>query len=337
MTRDTGADVSPSAEAGAAVTVDVPMTVMEISDTMRFGVEVEVGSSSLNVQLDTGSSGLRIVSGAVPESAFDHLTTTTVTYSYHSGLIIDGVVAYANVAIGSLRTPAPIPVMLIQSASCMPTKPDCGAQGVPLSDLTLFGPYKAILGVGMRSNILAGKVGSPIPQLAGEPAFVVMAPSYGGTSGILRLAPGASEVATFKSYTLPLLEGGAPLANGVAAYDDRFGLPACVDDETSGVDYCVPAELDTGNPPTYIEWPPHGDAATTELSPGDKVDVTIGPSSAPLEQYDFTVGATPTAGIDEVVVESATGAGFMNLGTVVFFHYDVYFDPTRGVVGFAPH
>jgi hypothetical protein len=65
--------------------------------------------------------------------------------------------------------------------------------------------------------------------------------------------------------------------------------------------------------------------------------VTIGPSNAPLEHYAFTVGSNPTPGIDEVLVESASGEGFMNLGTVVFFHYDVYFDPGKGVVGFGPH
>jgi hypothetical protein len=330
---------SDAPDAAPSLPVDVPITITEssTSDSMQFSVPIGVGSASLNVQLDTGSSGLRIISGALPSSAFDRVTTTPVIFSYHSGLVIQGVVAYAYVTIGSLRTPASIPVMLIQQASCMSSNPDCGAEGVPLADLTLFGPFKAILGVGMRSTALDEQVGSAIPQLPGDPSFIVKAPSYGGTAGTLELAPPASEAATFKSYSLPLLDGGAPLPNGTPAYDDRFGLPACVDDRTSGVDYCVPAELDTGNPPTYIEWPPHGDAATTELPPGDRIDVEIGPAGSPLEEYSFTIGATPEPGVDEVVVESASGAGFMNLGTVAFFHYDIYFDPEKGVVGFLPH
>jgi hypothetical protein len=128
-----------------------------------------------------------------------------------------------------------------------------------------------------------------------------------------------------------------PLANGTPAWDDRYGVPACVDDETSGVDYCLPCEWDTGNPPTYIEWPQDTDGGVSTLPSGAQIRVTIGPMAAPLGQYDFTVGAVSTPGIDEVVVEPATGAGFMNLGTAMFFHYDALFDQVDGRVGLAPH
>ena len=150
-------------------------------------------------------------------------------------------------------------------------------------------------------------------------------------------AVSSREVAGLAAFQLPPPSDGDALPNGTPAYDDRYGLPACLDDKTSGVDYCVPAELDTGNAPTYIEWPAHGDAGNTELPPGESVQVLIGPPDAGLEQYAFTVAAAPTPGIDEVLVESASGEGFMNLGTAVFLRYDVYFDPQRGVVGFGPH
>jgi Protein of unknown function (DUF3443) len=328
-------DASGGGDAGS---LEVPITVTaEDGGVMSFSVPIRVGSVSLNVLLDTGSSGLRVAAGAVPDEDFERVTSTQVIYSYHSGVLIQGVVAYASVAIGSLGTPAPIPVMIVQQASCTAAKPDCPASGSPPGDLASFGPYAAILGVGMRSTLTDEQVGNPISQLEGKPAFIVKAPSYGGTAGTLELAPTASEVMAFATRALPLLEDGAPLANGTPAYDDRYGLPACLDDLTSGVDYCVPAELDTGNAPTYIEWPAHGSAPTSELPPGDRVEATIGPPSAPLERYGFTVGSNPTPGIDEVLVESASAEGFMNLGTVVFFHYDVYFDPEKGVVGFGPH
>jgi hypothetical protein len=344
VSHDAGADragnVPDAAEDASLAPVDVPIAVSEeaVFDSMRFGVSIDVGSSSLEVQLDTGSSGLRIVEGAVPMSAFERVTTTPVVYSYHSGLIIQGVVAYATItmggAMGSLKTPSPIPVMLIQQASCESTMPECGANGVPISQLTLFGSFKAVLGVGMRSTLIDERVGSPVAQLEGEPSFVVMAPAYGGMTGTLRLNPSASQLAGFKTFELPPLTGGAPLANGVAAFDDRYGLPACVDDETSGTDYCVPAELDTGNPPVYIEWPAHT-GSETELPAGHKIDVTLGKSSAPLEEYSFTIASPPKPGIDEILVETPTGQGFMNLGTAVFFRYDVLFDPVKGVVGFS--
>jgi hypothetical protein len=315
--------------------VNVPLSVgISSKGTMSFTLPVEVGGSPLDTLFDTGSSGLRILAGSVPDSAFASTTTTQVTYSYHSGELISGVVATANISVGALHTPAPIPVMLVQTASC--TSSSCGAIGsIPLSEA--FGSIGAILGVGMRCKEGSGQVGSPIAQLEGTPAFVVKAPAYGGMQATLELFPAASEIASFKSFSLPPLSDGAALTNGTPAFDDRYGLPACLDDQTSGVDYCVPAELDTGNGPIYIEWPAHGDAGNTELPPSESVEVELGPADAGLEEYAFTVGPTPTPGIDEVLVESASGAGFMNLGTGVFLRYDVYFDPTSGVVGFGPH
>jgi hypothetical protein len=334
-------DATPDQATGEAGVLDAggPVNValnvgISSKGTMSFTLPVQVGGSALDTLFDTGSSGLRIAQGAVPDSAFASISTTQVTYSYHSGVDIQGVVATATIGIGPLQTPSPIPVMLIQSATC--TSSSCGTLGsIPVSDA--FGSFGAILGVGLRCKLGSEQVGSPIAQLEGTPSFVVKAPAYGGMQATLELFPAASEVAGLKTFTLPPLSGGIPLLNGTPAFDDRYGLPACLDDQTSGVDYCVGAELDTGNGPTYIEWPAHGDAGNTELPPGESVEVQIGPADAGLEQYAFTVGTTPTPGVDEVLVESASGEGFMNLGTAVFLRYDVYFDPQNGVVGFGPH
>jgi hypothetical protein len=47
--------------------------------------------------LDTGSSGLRVIAGAVPSSALASTTTMPTSNEYHSGVIVDGVVAMATV------------------------------------------------------------------------------------------------------------------------------------------------------------------------------------------------------------------------------------------------
>ena len=200
---------------------------------------------------------------------------------------------------------------------------------------TLFGPYKAVFGVGMR-NGLEG-IGSPIAQLPGQPAFVVQGPDYTGTSGTLILAPSAQQLSSFTTAQLSPLSGGASLQNGTPAWDDRHGVNCCVDDETSGASFCLPSEWDTGNPPTYVEWPADTDGGVTTLPGGDQVQVTLGTASAPLGQYGFTIGMPPTPGIDEVEVEPAIGAGFINIGTALFFHYDALFDALHGKVGLASH
>jgi hypothetical protein len=302
-----------AADAGgatASTTIAMKVTQTTSDGTMRMSVPIRIGDSApFDAFLDTGSSGLRVLEGAAPDASYACATTTSVTYSFHSGLRIDGVVAYATVTIGSLATPAPIPVMLVENTTS-----------------TFFGPYKAILGVGMRNGASSGGVANPIAELAGAPAFIVRAPAYGGSSGELVVAPSPDALATFATFQLPPYAGAA-LPNGVATWDDRHGLPACLNA------YCFGAELDTGNPPIYVE---AADATTTSLlAAGTHVEVTIGGAST-LAQYSFDVASPATPGVDEVVVEPATAQPFMNLGTSVFFHYDVLFDQQRGVVGFAP-
>jgi len=335
-------DASPlgaSSDAGDAATdaatgpVAIPMAVTQTSSdgATRFAVFVTIGDAGpIPVQLDTGSSGLRIEEGAVPDSAFASISTTAVTYSYHSGLEITGVVATATVSMGPLSTPQPIPVMLIEQLGCGSTDPNCGAAGQTPATYDLFGPYKAILGVGMRNG--DGQIGNPIAQLVGEPAYIVEAPDLGGDAGTLLVAPTAEQVASFVTYQLPAESGGEPLANGVAAFDDRYGLPTCLDDTTSGVDYCVPAELDTGDPSAYVEWP----AATTtaNLPSGAVVQVQIGPDAGVLASYVDTVGSVLSSNI---TIEPATGAGFMNIGQGLFSRYDALFDQKDGIVGLAAH
>ena len=325
----------PGASDDMALSDLVPITIKQSNSngTMRYSVPIQIGDAPpIDAFFDTGSSGLRILADAVPDSALA-LTTKSVFYSYHSGLLITGVVANAKVSLGSRSTPMPIPLMLVQQVGC--TKP-CDAAGKTPADYTFFGGYKAILGVGMRSSASAEGVGSPIAKLEGHPAFIVHSPDYGGLSGTLELSPADATVASFSSYTLEASSPPAPLPDGTPSWNDR-GIPSCVHDLSAKVDYCIPAELDTGNPPTYIEWPAHTDPTTTTLPSGTAVQVVIGPADTPLGMYGYTVGATPRPGIDEVEIESATGKGFMNLGTAIFFHYDVLVDPQRGIEGLATH
>jgi Protein of unknown function (DUF3443) len=329
-------EASPDADAQALpVSVPMPVTQTSTSGSMRFSVTLQVGGAPLDVLLDTGSSGLRILQGAVPDASYASETTTAVTYSYHSGLELQGVVALATVGLGSLQTAAPIPVMLVTQIGCEAADPSCGYAGQTPQNATVFGSFKAIFGVGMRNG--ASQIGNPIVQLPGHPSFLVQAPAYGGTGGTLVVAPSPSQLAGMQNASLPAASGDGPLADGTPAWDDRYGLPACLDDATTGTDYCVPAELDTGNPPIYVEWPQYTGTSTTILAAGDAIQVTLGAASTPLAQYSFTVASPPTPGIDEVEIEAATGSGFMNLGTGVFFRFDAYFDQAHGVIGLRPH
>jgi hypothetical protein len=311
--------------------VDVPITITQSSSdgAMRFSIGIEVGGSSLDVMVDTGSTGLRILRDAVPDAAFACATTNASRETYQSGLELDGVVARATVTIGGAATPAPIPVMYVDSIAC--NRSDCGASSDSAETATVFGGFRAILGIGLRNS--PGEIGSPIPQLPGQPSFVVRTAAYGATTGTLTIGP--IDTSAFATLQLPAASDDGTLANGTPAWDDRYGIPTCLEEATSGDDYCEPGIWDTGAPATTINWP--AAAGDVVLASESQIAVTIGPPATPLGAYAFTIGAVPVPGIDKVVVVPAIGEGFINLGTALFFHADALFDPLHGIVGLHVH
>jgi hypothetical protein len=325
--------------------VSVPMAITSPSGSPRFSISIEIGGNPLDVLLDTGSSGLRILKGAIPDSSYTCSPAPTMpSYGYSGGLNLSGFPVYGYFAVTGvtldqtpteLVTPEPIPIMYVNQIGCTADKPNCGIDKIPIENYGVLGtPYKAILGVGMRTG--PNSVGNPFVQLPGAPAFVVQAPSYTATTGAVVIGPQSEQTETFKTAQLPILSNVAPLPNTIPAWDDRYGLPGCLDDQTSGVDYCATVELDTGDPSAYIRWT--NATTTTTIPSGDSVQITIGPPTGPLGTYGFTVGATPKPGIDEVFVEPlAAGEQFMNLGTATFFQYDAIFDQADGLVGLASH
>ncbi len=317
----------PGAWQGSAVDVPLAITPGGSGGAMRFSINIDVGGSPLDVLLDTGSTGLRIFADAVPDTAFACATTTATTESYGSGLKLAGVVARATIAIGGVATTAPSPLMYINSLSCTSGLPGCGASTDSANTATVYGGFRAILGIGLRDS--AAAIGSPIAQLPGQPSFVVSAPAYGGTTGTLTIGP--TDTSAFATLQLPAASDDGTLANGTPAWDDRYGIPTCLDDMTSGGVYCEPGIWDTGEPPTLINWPPA--ASAFELPSVSQIAVTIGPPAAPIDAYAFTIGTVPVPGVDEVAVEPMAGEGYINLGTAVFFRDDVFFDPLHGIVG----
>jgi hypothetical protein len=76
-------DPDPSFDAGTwqGSAVEVPMAITQPGSDggMRFSINIEIGDSPLDVLLDTGSTGLRILPDAVPDSAFACVTTIPST------------------------------------------------------------------------------------------------------------------------------------------------------------------------------------------------------------------------------------------------------------------
>jgi hypothetical protein len=176
----------------------------------------------------------------------------------------------------------------------------------------------------------------PIVQLPGHPAYILKAPPFGGDAGTLRIAPTAEDLAPFQTLQLTRLNGDLELQGGIPAWDDT-AVPVCVTDTTTtSTSYCAPALLDTGTPSSDIQWEPYTGTAGT-FATGSNVQVQIGSPSAPVGDYTFVVGTAPQAGLDLVNLfpAGANSKSSINLGTAVFFRYDVYFDQNSGALGLA--
>ena len=328
---------------------DIPLALAPLSLSLgdggvvaagvRLALTLELGNSgAIPAFLDTGSEGIQVLESALSSDALASLMSrgsTMLTEEFQSGIKATGVLANATVTLGNRTTASPIPVFIIQSFSCQ-TATECTGLSGPLAGY-IFDVYSAIVGVGLRNApAYAPGFGDPIAQLPGQPSYIVEAPSFGGTSGTLRIGPPAEEAAQYPTFQLPTEPASSALLNGTAAWDDT-AIPTCIHDSSGAQDYCANALLDTGSPETIIFWT--GQSGADVVKGGSDVSVTIGTPSAPLGAFDVLVGSSPQIGLDAFfLAPPVPGTGnLINLGLTAFYRYNVYFDHATGKVGLLAH
>jgi hypothetical protein len=326
-------DSRDMASAPLAPTV-LPLTIKyQTAEQVALTVPITIGATTVDTVFDTGSSGLRILPGALAPSDIVANTMMQVTETYASGVQFVGHAALAQVSFGAAKTPKPIPVMIIDVVQCAAGHPNCNAAGFT-ADTYQIKPdasghgYRAIIGTGMHCFRGSAGICNPIVQLAGHPAFAVRIPGgYGASSGTVEIGP--TLPSAMKTLQLPALTGGAPLADGSPSWND-WALPICVADKTSGAQWCSPGLFDTGAGPTLV----YLVTATSAhpLPAGDEVTVT----ATGLGSYAFTVGSPARPGLDEVTITSANDSS-INVGTGIFYRDDVYFDQAQGLIGVVAH
>ena len=66
--------------------------------------------------------------------------------------------------------------------------------------------------------------------------------------------------------------------------------------------------------------------------------MSVGPAGAPVGQFDVVVSSNPQPGQDLfIVLPSTLGENLINLGTTIFYRYDVYFNQGLGEIGLRAH
>jgi hypothetical protein len=321
--------VSGAGQARAPVPVPVPVKVpvAVIGGQGSPGganptVEVTVGKwGPVPVLLDTGSSGLHIFAGAVNGGSGVTVTTRKSNITYAGGYRFKGLVASGVVTLGTQATSGPVSFALVQSASCIASKPGCDASG-GIAGFEGDRGVDGILGIGTESS--GGGIISPIlgmPGGLGDTWSLHLA----GDSGQLTLGaavPSGSGAAA----TIDMESGGS--AGGRALWaDDR--LPLCV---TGGSEReCVHGLFDSGTPATQISGPELDQVptftGTTQVLAGTPMAVAVRGAASPF--WSFTAGTTKSS--DLVRVMDGQGP-FFNSGVQAFYDFTISYDETTGSV-----
>jgi hypothetical protein len=314
--------------AGAAATpITVPLSVAGGQGSQGGAspiVEVRVGASQpVPVILDTGSSGLHIFASAINTTPGGgvNITSQKSNITYAGGHRFTGVVASAVVIIGSEATGGPVPFSLVNSASCIASKPTCPAAG-GVAGFEAKKGADGILGIGMQSS--QGPVTSPIlamPGSFGQSWSVHLS----GTNGTLVLGaqapPSTLTVALFQMKSLGTT-GGRALWNDSA-------LPFCT--TLSATQACTPGLFDTGTPSFQVSGPILGQLPTISASGQVQsgLPVTVSQKGADNPFWTFTTGIAKS----QDLVRVAPGQGpFVNTGVQAFYDFTIHYDSVLGTI-----
>ncbi|MGZ6040166.1 MAG: hypothetical protein ACXWKR_15965 [Phenylobacterium sp.] len=315
---------APAAAQGPPPRSEAPIRQLKLSNgALRYAVPVTVGKTALLVSLDTGSTGLRILPGAL--AAGDAAPSDVAeVYGYASGSRYVGVVGRARVAIGGASGTGP--VHLIRSIGCFDYLPGCPASRTTLdrygiaSDGLPGEGFRAILGIDMAQ----GQVGNPL-RFLGARRWIVELPRPGEGDGRLILNPSDDEVAGYAYAPL-----SAPYAHeaGGGLHD---AAPGCLVNSASHARVCGPVLMDTGAPWLSVVNARGAGEPWPEGSP------------AALEWFDTEGGVTAretlVTGVRDLGTrltwrdETRVHGAVIYAGIAPYFAYSVLYDPAHRRIG----
>ena len=313
-----------AAQAPAARAV-LPIRAVTLSNgAVRYAVPIRIGGTALDAALDTGSTGLRVLPGALaPRDA--QASETPETYGYASGSRYEGLAGEATLGLGALSGRAPI--HLIRSIGCFARLPHCPASRTTLphygiaSDGLPDEGFKAILGTDMDR----ARIGNPLAAI-GVRSWIVELPRPGRPGeGRLILNPTPAETAGFAM--LPIVGPYAQISGG-GLHD---ALPGCLIHGTERV--CGPVLLDTGssfmmvaNGAAGAPWPDDGTASLE----------VYGADGAVAARAELSLGSREAATRLAWRSEPRAPRPSIFAGAAPYFAWSVLYDARRQAIGVRP-
>jgi hypothetical protein len=304
------------ARAADAPGLEVPIREVVLSDGVRrYAVTLTVDGVPIEAQLDTGSTGLRILAPALTGKAAS-APGMPVRYAYGSGVELQGRKVSAQIGFPS-GVVGEVPFQRVEAVACVQRKPDCPATRVPAAAYRIGGDglpgqgFMAIIGTGLHDDA----VPNPLTAL-GVQRWIVELPRGPRQTGRLILNPSPEDTARFRS---------------VRFIDGTNQVPACLIRRDAPARFCGPAMIDTGASGLRIQgaqadalWP-NGTPAVISL--GEDRDAAAFPVTIGLREQASGMFAAPYRGGSRTIT--------LNLGLAPFFHWRVLFDAQARTLGVA--
>ena len=214
-TGDAGAQ-----DGGSHFAFDIPVTpVTEDGGATFVTTQISVGGSApFTVLLDTGSVGLRVLSGSIQTRIGPSRTRQRPRTRMEGRSSFKARSQMQSWAFGGVSTGVAIPVEDVTSATCTAAVPNCYANGVPFADFKFRNEYPAILGIGMRA---AKNLASHIAALGAHEQYVLSLGPYGSGTGFIHLDPDSTEISRFNANLVHLTSNGSTSVTGVPGWMTR--------------------------------------------------------------------------------------------------------------------
>ena len=340
---------SPAAAADATPeSVSVPLHVIRIDrDTIKVGIEVGLGGGKPKLyEFDTGASGFYAAYDASWWPSFDPLPDAPITQTYGSGVEYVAQKVKTAVAIPSDHGDlvAEIEVARITEAFGGPLGPEGQStwkHDLERDDAPLYGHFFGDFGGDLRKK---DGLASVLPQLPGNlsSGFIVElgCDRRVGPRLVIGLT-GASRARFTTRVAMQPGNGDTFPISGLPTYSQKLIVADFLLSRGGTVQtFTSDALLDTGAPTTTVQESDDLRIDRALVDTGRDVVkpatyVSIGAQGTEEGDLELAFLAGLVTGRNRVKVADS-GDGYVNLGLIPFFRYDVMFDVENGVVGFAP-
>ncbi len=294
--------------------VEVPIRPVVLSDGVRrYAITVVVDGKPVEVGLDTGSTGLRLLSAAMPDAAARR--GEGVRYRYGSGIEFVGTAVPVALSVGTLSKDA-VRVQRIDMRSCLPHAQDCAPDKIARADFGIQGDglpgegFAGIMGIGLRAD----PVGNPLEAL-GARRWIVDLPRAGEARGRLVLNPSDDEVARYHQF---------------AFITDTNQVAGCIVAADGSARLCAPTMVDTGASGLRVQ----GGTAKQLLPQGTPALLVLGDGKA-TASMPVTIGRRDQASGMRLYPARQPGELSLSFGIAPYLHWSIFYDAGARRIGVA--